>query len=210
MKQQTKEAPEIYHVGKRPARYLEAIEACARNIHLREQSIVLLKYYASQANGFKPAGKTVEEKTGIPKNKISEVRKRLVNHGLVDYQSNPGIICICWQNIKTLADLTEPLRLPQDKTKYKFFCAEDKSIIPEKEKKIQFGNLWFTEQEYFLAVEAIREAEFPSMPKGIFQKTGVHNYICQSTFRPEESELITENERSRRTDEIIGRRYHRP
>lgn len=31
-----------------------------------------------------------------------------------------------------------------------------------------------TEREYFDMVEAVREVEFPSMPKGEFHKTGVY------------------------------------
>ena len=68
--------PEILHSEKRPAHYRIMIDDCTRNIHLRKQAAALLMYYAEQANHFRPALATVEKATGIPQNKVSDVRKR--------------------------------------------------------------------------------------------------------------------------------------
>ncbi len=100
-----KEPPQILHSEPRPANYQQMIEDAAHNIHLRKQSVSLLVCYASHANTFRPATKLITRQTGISSNKISEVRQRLVEHGLIAYRDYPGFILIDWSRIKIFAGL---------------------------------------------------------------------------------------------------------
>lgn len=77
-----------------------------------------------------------------------------------------------------------PLRLPQDKSKYRFFPVEVDKSPRKRERKVHVGNSSMTEFEYFEMVEALREIEFPSMPKAEFQKTGVHTIELNRAFPP--------------------------
>ena len=152
------------------------IEAAACNIHLRRQAKTLLLFYANRSNSFRPSLKFIERETGIPENKVSSVRKILDEHGLVAYRNYPGFIFIAWGNIRAYALLQKPLRIPRDKTKYTFYPAV---LVKEKckEKEVKIGKVWMTEREYYDMVEAVREVEFPSMPKGEFHKTGVYTSL---------------------------------
>ena len=85
----------------------------AQNIHLRRQATKLLLFYADQNNGFRPALKLIKRKTGIPENKVSEVRKRLIDRGLIAYEPE-DFIMLDWQRIRTFAALEKPLRLPKN------------------------------------------------------------------------------------------------
>lgn len=107
--------PQIIHSEPRPQEYRQMIEDAARNIHLRRQSASLLICYASHANRFRPALKLISEQTKIAPQDISKVRKRLVEHGLIDYSAEHGFIFIDWQRIRAFAMLEKPLRLPQSK-----------------------------------------------------------------------------------------------
>ncbi len=101
----TRQPPQILHSAPRPADYRERIRAAARNIHLRKQSIALLLCYAGHANTFRPAAETITRETGIAGNKISEVRKRLVERGVIAYREYPGFILIDWHRISVFARL---------------------------------------------------------------------------------------------------------
>lgn len=63
--------------------------------------------YADSAEGFRPALKYVEDMTGISRNKVSEIRKELVDHGLIAYGQET--IIIDWEHMRIFAALNEPL-----------------------------------------------------------------------------------------------------
>ena len=108
-----KPPPQIQHSEPRPENYRAMVKDCAKNIHLRKQSTALLQYYANQANHFRPALATVEKETGIPANKVSEIRQIQVKRGLIAYNNEHGFIYIGWDRIRAFAMLEMPLRLPR-------------------------------------------------------------------------------------------------
>lgn len=110
--------PQIIHSEPRPEAYRQMIEDASRNIHLRKQSSALLLCYASHANHFRPALELIEKQTGIAKNKVSEIRKRLHDRGLISYNAEQGYIYIDWRRVRAFAMLEKPLRLPQWKRYY--------------------------------------------------------------------------------------------
>ena len=161
------------------------VNDCARNIHLRNRATKLLLFYAKQSNGFRPALMLIEKETGISTNKISEIRNILVDHGLINYNREQRYIYIAWNRIRAFAMLDKPLRITRGKC-YFFPAIETKEYIePDKtvgsagreyrlinprqlsdEEKRQFTILEnMKEKEYYLMVEAIRELEFPQMPR---------------------------------------------
>ena len=52
----------------------------------------------------------IQKHTGIASNKISEIRKELVDRAMISYKSQKGIT-IDWDIIQTLAGLPEPLKM---------------------------------------------------------------------------------------------------
>ena len=97
--------PQVLHSERRPDNYSQMIRDAARNIHMRKQAVALLEFYASHVNGFRPAAKFITAQTGIPANKIYEVRQRLVDYGLIAYRSYAGFVYIDWHRIRTYAAL---------------------------------------------------------------------------------------------------------
>ena len=100
-----KNPPQILHSEPRPENYRRMIHDAAHNIHMRKQATALLECYASHANTFRPAAKVITRQTGIAKQDISKVRKRLVEYGLIAYQDYPGFIFIDWHRIRIYAQL---------------------------------------------------------------------------------------------------------
>ena len=100
-----KPPPQILHSEPRPKNYRQMIQDAANNIHMRKQATSLLECYASHANTFRPAAKVITSQTGIGKQDIWKVRQRLVEYGLIAYQSYPGFIYIDWRRIRAYAQL---------------------------------------------------------------------------------------------------------
>lgn len=103
--------PVIKWDGYRPACYLDMIhDAClttklsSNNKESRPEK--LLKYYASQAQDFRPALCTVEKATGIKSTKVSKLRAQLVRYGLVYYNRKEHTLMILWKSIRALAMIT--------------------------------------------------------------------------------------------------------
>ena len=195
--------PKIIHSRSRPTLYRQMVTDAARNLHLRQQATALLSYYADQANGFRAALKTIEKHTKIPENKISDVRKRLIRFGLIAYQPKVCVY-IDWERIKVYASLQKPLRLPQSKN-YTFAPAEcprkkkPRKTLQYYENKFHINNerimspweekfysilMQFTEDEYTMMVEAIRQCEFPDIPVSQIVDA---NFSNESDFSEEDS-----------------------
>ena len=82
-----------------------AEDACAA-MRLPKSAARLMVYYATCANGFRPALQTVQKATGIDRTNISGIRKLLVNVGLIRYTpGTTGTIRIDWKRIATMAAL---------------------------------------------------------------------------------------------------------
>lgn len=63
--------------------------------------------YEDTQEGFRPALKYVEDRTGIRSNKISEIRKELIIHGLIALTDEQLIID--WDRVRIFASLDKPL-----------------------------------------------------------------------------------------------------
>ena len=124
--------PRIIHVPKRPAKYRQMIYDSAANIHLRQQSMKLLLFYADQANGFSPALALIHRETGIAPNKVSEIRQRLVKRGLLFYNNQEHAIYIAWDRIQAFAILDKPILISRGKSTFSPF---DPYAYNEKPKK---------------------------------------------------------------------------
>ena len=111
----SKRPPKIIHSMRRPENYRQLTHDAANNVHLRKQATALLECYACHTNGFRPAAKLIERETGIARQDISKVRKRLVTHGLIAYHDPPGFIFIDWERIRVFASKMKPLQLQQFK-----------------------------------------------------------------------------------------------
>ena len=85
----------------RPVYYRDMIRDCAGNIRLSKRQTALLAYYADCGNGFSPALKEIEKQTGIPANKVWEVRSVLLQRQLIDIVGNA--LYIKWVRIRALA-----------------------------------------------------------------------------------------------------------
>lgn len=141
------------------------IDDAAQNVRLKKQATALLQYYANQANHFRPALATVEKATGIPRNKISEIRKRIADHGLIAYSEAEEYIYIDWQHIRIYAALEKPLELRRKKC---FFSPAKKPPRPaptlgQDGKKYRIVNprkLSPTEKQFYSKIESMTEEEF--------------------------------------------------
>ena len=107
------------HIPERPTHYKQMAEKAAVNIHLRQQATRLLLLYAGQAEGFRPALAFIEANAKIPKNKVSEIRRILIERGLICYDRQSCIIYISWIRIQAFSLLERPLLLSRGK--YVFF-----------------------------------------------------------------------------------------
>ena len=59
-------------------------------------------FYCDQKDGFRPSTGLIEKKTGIRRNKVSEIRGELIKHGVITYV--PGIrTTICWDTIRAFS-----------------------------------------------------------------------------------------------------------
>lgn len=142
------------------------IQDAAHNLHLREQTKRLLLFYADQTNGFRPALKLIEQKTGIAGNKVAEIRRRLVDRGLIAYEPE-DYVAVDWRRIKTFAALEKPLRLPSSGN---YFFAPARPCRREKtigqicmEKGWWIKNprpLTATEKTFYDAAESMTESGF--------------------------------------------------
>ena len=95
------EAAMIFHNGIRPAYWKEMVRDCAYNIRLSRKEETLLTYYCDRTNYFQPSLKLIENSTGIPSKKVSDLRGKLAKKGLITYGF--GRIIINWFTISSFA-----------------------------------------------------------------------------------------------------------
>ena len=104
----------------------------AKNIHLRKQATKLLLFYTDQAEGFSPVLALICARTGISKNKVSEIRKKLVQRGLICYDREFHKIYISWNRLQAFAMLEKPLLLTRGK--HTFYPFEPELQTPKRKK----------------------------------------------------------------------------
>lgn len=122
-----KEPPYIHHQGERSAYWLQMVKDCAYNLRLSKREETLLIYYCDQANGFAPSAKRIEDQTGIPSNKISELRSKLDKRSLIKYKGLS--IEIAWYHIRNFAMIP---RLSKEDSKLNYFFPPLPNHLPLK------------------------------------------------------------------------------
>lgn len=95
------EAAMIFHDGLRPDYWKDMVKDCSYNIRLSKSEETLLTYYCDRTNYFQPSLKLIERSTGISSKKVSLIRRKLVDKGLITYGF--GRIIIHWFTIRSFA-----------------------------------------------------------------------------------------------------------
>lgn len=96
--------PAIRHLDKPRIRHEEReqmVKDAAQHVRLSKKAARLLWLYADMKDGFRPALKYVENQTGIASNKVSDIRRELCNHGLIQYRITT--IYVLWEHIRLFA-----------------------------------------------------------------------------------------------------------
>ena len=104
-------APRIHHMGKRPESGLikDVVAEACNAIHATGRSERLLQLYGDCGEGFAPSLKLIEERTGIPANKISMIRQELVSLGMIAYDAEEHLIQVDWKRIALYSSLDPDL-----------------------------------------------------------------------------------------------------
>lgn len=86
--------PRVIHVGQRPSQ--EEVPALVGrallNLRVPKTAGKLMRFYASQASGFRPSLKMIEDETGVGAKYVSEARQVLSKYGLLGYDGNQIVI----------------------------------------------------------------------------------------------------------------------
>lgn len=125
--------------------------------------------------------KFIEDHTGIAKNLVSQIRKQLVDHGLIAYDHDS--ITLDWKRIQTFAALQTPLP-KHGKNRYapaNPSPCKDWTKIPIKKtkeyRKYQYRNplrqLNKREKEFFQTLEDMTETEYNEVIHGMGMSTAV-------------------------------------
>ena len=106
--------PKIIHQGGRPDQegQSQIIDQALSNLRVPSAGRRLMKYYASQAQGFRPSLKVISEATEINPYNISRCRALLVDYGLIDYDGDN--ILIHWLRLRAFASM-EPEQMGRKK-----------------------------------------------------------------------------------------------
>ncbi len=130
-----KKPPKIINQG-RPRYYRQLALDAAHAVNLSGRPTKLLSFYCDQADGFTPALKLIKKETGIAENKISEFRQELVEHGLIQYDSEAAFILIDWTRLRIFAlmEYTSGTQLRKKDSKHEewFTPVTRRSAIPIK------------------------------------------------------------------------------
>lgn len=128
-----KKPPRIINQG-RPRYYAQLALDAAHAVNLSGRATKLLSFYCDQADGFTPALKLITKETGIAENKISEFRQELVEHGLIQYDSEASFILIDWTRLRVFAlmEYTSGTQLRKKESKHTewFAPVERRPAIP--------------------------------------------------------------------------------
>lgn len=95
--------PAIHHIGRRDENHTQTVRQAAKVVRLPDRATKLLTFYADCPDGFRPALKTVHDKTGMDRKDIYKARKELVDVGFILY--TPEEIRIDWQRVAAMAML---------------------------------------------------------------------------------------------------------
>ena len=113
--------PEVIHLSfVKGASHKEIIQDIINKFGLKSEEAKLLMLYGTCRNRFKPSRKYIEGKTGILKDNITRVRKKLVDHGFIElYKRKDGTsaIYIDWVQLRDLASIPKDM-LGKKKNRY--------------------------------------------------------------------------------------------
>lgn len=96
--------PKITHVNSRAADNRgELCSLCSSSLHVSKGEAALLRYYAAQSNGFKPALQHIANILGISRFHVQRARKMLEAHGVICVDEER--VYIDWERIRLFSTL---------------------------------------------------------------------------------------------------------
>lgn len=105
--------PEIIHLNFIKGSHKDIIQDVIDKFGLKSEEAKLLMLYGTCKNRFKPSRKYIEKKTGIKKDNISRVRKKLVDHGFIELYKRKtdgtSAIYIDWIQLRDLASIPKDM-----------------------------------------------------------------------------------------------------
>ena len=187
--------PRIVHLGGRPEQegQNQIIDRVLLNLRLPKAACKLMRYYASQGQGFRPSLKVINEATNVGEKNVSAIRQYLVNHGLIGYDGDT--ITIHWFRLRSLAAM-EPKKMGQKKDWKVSPLAPDLLGDTKTQVHNYIGTRDSESRKLLAAYESTAQAildgvSFPELGTGECKidpnllgptKTQVHNYIGDGDF----------------------------
>jgi len=96
--------PKVTHINSRAADNRgELCSLCGSSLHMSKGEVKLLRYYAEQANGFKPALQHIANTLGITRRHVERARKMLELHGVIRVDDER--VYIDWERIRLFSTL---------------------------------------------------------------------------------------------------------
>ena len=96
--------PKVTHINSRAADNREELcSLCGSSLHMSKSEVKLLRYYAEQANGFKPALQHIANTIGISRFHVQRARKMLESHGVI--KTDDDRVYIDWERIRLFSTL---------------------------------------------------------------------------------------------------------
>ena len=181
--------PKIIHQGGSPD--LEGqgliVDQALSNLRVPSAGRRLMKYYASQAQGFRPSLKVISEATEINPYNISRCRALLVDYGLIDYDGDN--VLIHWLRLRAFASM-EPEQMGRKKD-WNIAPVASESVSQTKNDLHNYiGTMSSADKRLYAIYEATAEAiadgvEFPELRSDYIvdqTKNDLHNYIGDVDF----------------------------
>ena len=170
------------------------VDQALSNLRVPSAGRKLMKYYASQAQGFRPSLKIINEATGVGEKHVSEIRQLLIRYGLIDYDGDN--ILIHWFRLRAFASM-EPEKMGKKKDWNIAPIAPD--VLDETKTRVHnyIGTMSSADKRLYAIYEATADAiadgvEFPELRSDYIVntipncyeivKSGVHNYIGDVDF----------------------------
>lgn len=184
-------------MGDRPERDKQdaIVDRALDNLRVSAAARRLMKYYASQATGFRPSLKTISEVAHINSQNISRTRQNLVDSGFIGYDGDT--IVIDWVRLRGFASLQSELMGKKS----------DWNVSPVDSKALDIPNIdvhnynmlqSFEDQKLYNSYVATAQAlldgvafpeleneEVPDIDSNLLGDTNidVHNYIGDGDFK---------------------------
>ena len=100
--------PKVTHINSRATdKRGELCSLCSSSLHMSKGESALLRYYAAQSNGFKPALQYIANVLKINRSQVFRARAMLEKHGVIRVDENR--VYIDWERIRLFSTLDPAL-----------------------------------------------------------------------------------------------------